>query len=102
MAEKEYIIQEALTEFRNEVVDEFIDLCWGNDYNKVNLLKIGDTIDQIYDKHIERHSEADVVEVVRCKDCKYWKQVTAERHACCMIGFEMDYDEYCSYGERKE
>jgi hypothetical protein len=43
-----------------------------------------------------------VEEVVRCKDCKYWKQVTAERHACCMFGFEMDYDEYCSYGERKE
>ena len=62
MAEKEYIIQEALTEFRNEVVDEFIDLCWGNDYNKVNLLKIGDTIEQIYENHIERHYEADVAE----------------------------------------
>lgn len=45
---------------------------------------------------------SDVVEVVRCKDCKYWKQITAERHACCMIGFEMEYDEYCSYGERKQ
>jgi hypothetical protein len=44
----------------------------------------------------------DVVEVVRCKDCKYWKQAGTERHACYILGFEMDYDEYCSYGERKE
>lgn len=44
----------------------------------------------------------DVVEVVRCKDCKYWRQVNEDRHACYMSGLEMDYDEYCSYGERKE
>lgn len=50
----------------------------------------------------EFKSKDDVVEVVRCKDCKHWKQVTAERHACRILGFEMDYDEYCSYGERKE
>lgn len=44
----------------------------------------------------------DFVEVVRCKDCRYWKQVTEERHACYILGWEMDYDEYCSRGERKE
>lgn len=51
---------------------------------------------------LENESTADVVEVVRCKECKHWKQVTAERHACRILGFEMDYDEYCSYGKRKE
>ena len=53
-------------------------------------------------KAIEQTPTADVVEVVRCKDCKYWQQVNAERHACYYHGHEMDYDEYCSYGERKE
>lgn len=44
----------------------------------------------------------DVVEVVRCKDCKHWKQVNEERRACYLFGFEMDYDEFCSYGTPKE
>ena len=50
----------------------------------------------------EFKSKDDVVEVVRCKDCKHWKQVNEERHACYYHGSEMDYDEYCSYGERKD
>ena len=45
---------------------------------------------------------ADVVKVVRCKDCKHWKQVNEERRACYLFGFEMDYDEFCSYGTPKE
>lgn len=51
---------------------------------------------------IEKAPAADVVEVVRCKDCKYWRQVNEERFACWLLGFEMDYDEYCSYGKRKD
>lgn len=38
--------------FKNDLVNTFIDLCRGNDYNKLTLLKIGDTIDALYDKHI--------------------------------------------------
>lgn len=52
--------------------------------------------------HYPCYEDRDMVEVVRCKDCKYWRQVNEERHACYMSGLEMDYDEYCSYGERKE
>ena len=75
--------------------------------NKENLIRhidnrFGEISTPFVLREIKNFPNADVVEVVRCKDCKYWKQVTAERHACCMIGFEMDYDEYCSYGERKE
>jgi hypothetical protein len=47
-------------------------------------------------------NKADLVEVVRCKDCKHWKQVNEERRACYLLGFEMDYDEFCSYGTPKE
>ena len=42
-----------LEEFRNEVVDKFIIMCDGNDYNKLNLMSMVDTIDCIYDKHID-------------------------------------------------
>ena len=46
-------IVKALEKFRNEVVDKFIIMCDGNDYNKLNLMSIVDTIDCIYDKHID-------------------------------------------------
>lgn len=39
---------------------------------------------------------ANVVEVVRCKDCKYF----SEFHHCGILGF-CEPDEYCSRGERR-
>ena len=42
-----------LEKFRNEVVDKFIIMCDGNDYNKLNLMSMVDTIDCIYDKHTD-------------------------------------------------
>ena len=48
---------EALDKFRDELINKFIDLCRGNDFNKLTLLKIGDTIDQIYDKLIAEMME---------------------------------------------
>lgn len=46
--------------FRSELMDKFIDLCRGNDYNKLTLLKIGDTVDQIFDKQIK--------DILECED----------------------------------
>lgn len=44
---------EAVDKFRSALMDKFIDLCRGNDYNKINLLLIGKTVDLIYDKCID-------------------------------------------------
>ena len=42
--------------------------------------------------------EADVVEVVRCKDCKWWNG-----EQCLARKIEVvDVYDYCSYGERKD
>ena len=46
-----------LENFRDEVVDKFIIMCNGNDYNKLNLMSMVDTIDCIYDKHISNISK---------------------------------------------
>lgn len=54
---------------------------------------------------------ADVVEVVRCKDCKYWDTRDSKGiQGICLCG-EKDFyygsefypfaDDYCSYGERR-
>ena len=43
---------EAIDNFRDSIMDVFIDMCRGNDYNKLTLLQIGDAIESIYDKQI--------------------------------------------------
>lgn len=60
-------------------------------------------------RHIEEASAADVVEVVRCKDCKRCFQHITKRHKQLMwlcMRHDLDLcvrpDDYCSYGERKE
>ena len=40
---------EVVDKFRSVLMDKFIDLCRGNDFNKINLLLIGETIDQTFD-----------------------------------------------------
>ena len=58
---------------------------------------------------IENAPTADVVEVVRCKDCKFWGIPHAndieKSHYCCrdnMWCMPLRFaDDYCSYGERK-
>lgn len=47
---------------------------------------------------LEDASDADVVEVVRCKDCKYYKGLAE----CNVIGECMGIYGYCAWGERRE
>ena len=55
---------------------------------------------------IEQTPTADVVEVVRCKDCKHghWNQETCHGkcvHYCDLTDLQINKDHFCSYGERK-
>lgn len=54
---------------------------------------------------IDKVPTADVVEVVRCKDCKYWQDNNdGYPHQNCKWHMDETPDEndYCSSGERKE
>lgn len=56
---------------------------------------------------IEDLPDADVVEVVRCKDCKYLTEgkIADDTELFCIHSFGMISpapDRYCSYGERRE
>ena len=68
------------------------------------------------DQHMHRHEHnhmielieaapaVDAVEVVRCKDCKWFKKGQPFRHECKKVGHGMNYiepDDFCSYGERR-
>lgn len=48
---------------------------------------------------------ADVVPVVRCKECRYYQNAKVNKKGfliCPASGMEVTEDDYCSYGERKE
>lgn len=60
---------------------------------------------------INEQDVADVVEVVRCKDCRWYERDIFDREAgVCFnpnkctktLGFEVQNEDYCSYGERAE
>ena len=45
----------------------------------------------------------DAVPVVRCRECKYHEDTSiTEYEHCCLIGKTVRYNDFCSYGERKE
>ena len=43
---------EAVDKFRDKLMDEFLSLCNYNDFSKLTLLTIGETVDRIFDKCI--------------------------------------------------
>lgn len=51
-------------------------------------------------KMIEDLPSADVVEVVRCKDCKHI-ETTEYGGYCCLKKIGVAYNDFCSYGERR-
>jgi hypothetical protein len=76
-------------------------------YNKETLLDFvkkytpnfgGTTSLQCVERAIENAPTVDVVEVVRCKDCKHYY------HGTCTNDFALNLmreNDYCSYGERR-
>ena len=55
-----------IDDFRHEIMSEFIEQCQGNDFNRLTLLEIGETIDRIYGKYSALPT-VDAVEVVHGK-----------------------------------
>lgn len=60
---------------------------------------------------IENQPTADVVEVVRCKDCKHWNEIEMECKNDYVVtdneggaSFSLNFylDDFCSYGKRRE
>lgn len=97
----EYIDREALIAEINEEIEHRTPMYTDeqNDYIEKGL--------RIARKDIKRFSAADVVEVVRCKNCKHFCPYEGEEHKgdCAeLVGLEscVYEDDFCSYGERKD
>ena len=53
--------------------------------------------------YIKTMPTIDAVEVVRCRECKYWRNTNAEKIPTASIACgNMHHYDFCSYGERKE
>ena len=72
------------------------------------LGKVVDCV-KLYAKYmIETAPTADVVEVVRCKDCTWWKSIfswNGKEHKVCVRDSSeplREQNDFCSYGERRE
>ena len=52
-------------------------------------------------RHIDEAPAADVVEVVRCKDCSIYEQGSPGLGWCSVCDFVRMDNDFCSYGERR-
>ena len=67
--------------------------------------RICDSYIRLVKEEIKLRPTADVVEVVRCKDCKYWNDAgLCKKHSNPIVGaiYGTDADDYCSEGKRKD
>lgn len=69
------------------------------DFNELGCAMV--TI-QAMDALFDILNSSDVVEVVRCKDCKYYNAIDTDRLSECEKGFETYGNDFCSYGERAD
>ena len=91
MAEKKYIDRDALiNDFESDLIIRMFYNLKGSP--RPRAIDIADVIKRIEDFHTE-----DVVEVVRCKDCKFYG------NGDCSVQSvrSMWPNDYCSYGERR-
>lgn len=92
MAEKKYVDRDALiNDFESDLIIRMFDNLKGTPRPKT--IDIADVI-----KRIENFPTEDVIEVVRCKDCKFYGNGD-----CSVQSVRSVYpNDYCSYGIRKE
>lgn len=54
-------------------------------------------------KCLKQEPVVDAVEVVRCRECKYHEDTSVtEYEHCCLLSKTVRYNDFCSYGERKD
>lgn len=79
----------------------------------VSSLEVRYELDMAEGRDEMAEREKDLVEVVRCKDCKDWYPFSDKKFGYCRREFwdddghyrlkvETNHDDYCSYGERQD
>ena len=68
-------------------------------YKNLNVFEVGESL--VKDA-LSIVPSADAVEVVRCKDCKWYESDGGALMVCARIELVADDNDYCSWGERRE
>ena len=80
-------------------IEELKQSPWFNDDNYFAIRK--DALSCVVELCVKKAPSVDAVEVVRCKDCKWWKKWA---RTCAWYSYShimIHADDYCSHGERK-
>ena len=85
-----------------QVLNKYLDECIRESKNAY-----GTALALAIQKDVNSIPAADVVEIVRCKECQHWKteHPKANGYHCCYRihnAFPMREDDFCSRGKRKE
>ena len=67
------------------------------------LVEFAHNVLNMVEEFVNKTPPTDVEKVVRCKDCKYYKQVQGAVGGWCdceLTPFDMDPEDFCSLGER--
>lgn len=86
---------------REDAVRAVVDAKTGKDKTIDGTRQVTDCL-----RRIKAIPSADVVEVVRCKDCKHIKEehfnIMPDGFSCELSGLMVEPEHYCSYGERAD
>lgn len=84
-----------------EAIDHWFEIVrYYHPHSKSDKIPRGEVMDLL-----EQCKAIDAVEVVRCRDCVYWASGAKEDESweyCYWFESEIDGNEFCSYGERKD
>ena len=53
ISDKKKAAIDAIDGFKRDILNHFIDMAHGNDYEKISLLQIGDVVDALYETHVK-------------------------------------------------
>ena len=72
-------------------------------YIAIDSVPAVDPLEDIKDPITEYLNKYDIVEVVRCRDCKWWRDDGCGDAYCRLVGvgFSRNRDGFCNYGERE-
>lgn len=111
MADKEYIERGALIDFLKQEIkqceNDLAESCGDDRYEQAVDSRMTAFLEVL--RRVERNTAADVVEVVRCKDCGWSRMIVVngkpEYYCQCWNpgnGIHVDARGFCVWGERKE
>ena len=97
----EYIVPMALEDFKNDIMDILIRMCYGNDYNTLKLFQMDEVIYSVFNEHVKSHIDDDVKEVQHgtweLEEYNLYWDSPDQCLRCSLCGYSHGYDEWFEF-----